>query len=57
MNPIDTSQLNNSSRKTWNWSIRYGIDQLNSPIDQLSRIVHAFLGSLIEVQKVDCIDL
>jgi hypothetical protein len=34
MNPIDTSQLNNSSRKTWNWSIRYGIDQLNSPIDQ-----------------------
>jgi hypothetical protein len=34
MNPIDTSQLNNSSRKTWDWSIRYGIDQLNSPIDQ-----------------------
>jgi hypothetical protein len=34
MNPIDTSQLNNSSHKTWDWSITYGIDQLNSPIDQ-----------------------
>jgi hypothetical protein len=34
VNPIDTSQLNNSNRKTWDWSIRYGIDQLNSPIDQ-----------------------
>jgi hypothetical protein len=34
MNPIDTSQLNNSNRKTWHWSIRYGIEQLNSPIDQ-----------------------
>src|SRR3982074_181125 len=34
MNPIDIGQLNNSNRKTWNWSIRYGIDQLNSPIDQ-----------------------
>jgi hypothetical protein len=34
INPIDTSQLNNSSRKTWDWLIRYGIDQLNSPINQ-----------------------
>jgi hypothetical protein len=34
INPINTSQLNNSSRKTWNWSIKYGINQLNSPIDQ-----------------------
>jgi hypothetical protein len=34
MKPIDTSQLNNSNRKTWHWSIRYGIDQLNNTIDQ-----------------------
>jgi hypothetical protein len=34
MNPIDIGQLNNSNRKTWNWSIRYGIDQLKRPIDQ-----------------------
>jgi hypothetical protein len=34
INPIDIGQLNNSNRKTRNWSIRYGIDQLNSPIDQ-----------------------
>jgi hypothetical protein len=53
MNPIDTSQLNHSNRKTWHWSIRYGIDQLNSPIDQ-SLVLMVIMKQIAEETGMDC---
>jgi hypothetical protein len=59
MNPIDIGQLNNSNRKTWNWSIRYGIDQLNSPIDQslVLMVTMKHIAYLIAQMLIVCLDI
>jgi hypothetical protein len=55
INLIDIGQLNNSNPKTWNWLIRYGINQLNSLIDQslVSMVIMKHLANGTTAQKGD----